>query len=97
MTTRRSLALDSDQLRQVIEVGVTGVQRQIVLQHECSNPNVVCGNGRVLAPKLPKDRRIVMRRLSSGNDTLTPGCIMNRRNVRSFFGPWDPTAKPARS
>jgi len=45
---RQRGALDADQLRQVVEVPIAGMQREIVLQDKRSKPHVVRGNRRAL-------------------------------------------------
>src|SRR5450759_723471 len=59
---------DADELRKVIEVLVSSVQRQIVLQHQRRQPHVVGRNRRALFAELAEQRRVMMRRLVVGKE-----------------------------
>jgi hypothetical protein len=56
----------SDQLRNAIEVTVTGVERQIMLERQRPDPNVVGWNRRGLCPQLLKQASIVVSGLFVG-------------------------------
>ena len=53
---------DADKLRQVIEVLVSRVQGQIVLQDQSRQPHVVRRNRRALFPELAKQKRVMVGR-----------------------------------
>ncbi len=57
---------DANELRQMIEMLVACVKREIVLKHQRSQPEIIGGNGRALFSQLSIERRIVMRRLIIG-------------------------------
>lgn len=56
----------ADNLRQVIEVLVSCVQREVVLQHKSGEPHIVRWNGRTLFAELAENGRVVVSRLVVG-------------------------------
>src|SRR6185437_10493536 len=60
--------LNADELRKVVEVLVSRMQYEIVLQDQSGQPHVVCWNRRALLPKLAKNRGVVMGRLFIGEE-----------------------------
>jgi len=57
---------NTNDLRELIEVLVSCVQRQIVLQYKRRQPHVVGGNRGALFPELAENRRVMMGRLVVG-------------------------------
>jgi hypothetical protein len=74
----------ANDLRQMIEVFVTRMQDEVVLQHQARPPSISFVGIGVLLPQLPEDSGIVMCRRSSGKTTTTPSFIRNCRKMRSF-------------
>lgn len=69
---QQRLRSNADDLREVIEVLVSRMQRQIVLQHQRRQPHVVGGNRGALFPELTKKSRVVMGRLVVGEEHAHP-------------------------
>src|SRR5438067_1379405 len=65
----------SDKLRDVIEVGIAGIQRQIMLEDEAGDPNIVGGYWGGLLAELLKETSVVMRGLLVGVEHSDPGRI----------------------
>jgi len=63
-------ASHADELREAIEVLVSVVENQIVLQDDRCKPHVVRRNGRALLSQLAKHRSVVMGRLVISKDDL---------------------------
>lgn len=61
-------ALHADELRQMIEVRVSRVQCQGVLQDEGGEPHVVCRNRRALLPELAEHRGVMVGRVIVGEE-----------------------------
>ena len=61
--TRRApcvTASNTDKLRQVIEVAVACMQREVMLQDQGGQPHVISRNRRALFPELAKHCRVMM-------------------------------------
>lgn len=56
-------SLAAQQLGYALEMLVTGDQYQVMLQHECGDPEVVVGNGRARALQLNEQPGVMLRRL----------------------------------
>jgi hypothetical protein len=75
---------DAYELREVIEVPVSSVQREVVLKDHRREPHVVGWNRRALFSQLTKDGRVVMRRLIVGEEHVHAVFERNRPRLRSL-------------
>lgn len=56
----------SGDLGEMVEVAIAVAEDEVVLQHQGGDPQIVGRYRRSLAPQLPKESRVVMRRLVVG-------------------------------